>query len=69
MKNNYSELSHIDLVKEVLRRYELTQAKLAEMLFVHESAISRAINGVGGLRPAIRKRLIEMLAEKDDRQE
>ena len=66
MKSKYADYSNSEVVKAVLTRYDLTQAELARMVYISQSRISEALTGVGGLRPAVRQALIDMLETQDN---
>lgn len=62
---DYSGWSDANVTQDVIARYELSQIELAAMVCISHASISRAVTGKSGLRPAVRRKLIEMLEAKD----
>ena len=69
MNTTYENFSDKEVVENVLTRYGLTQTELADILLISQSRVSETANGKRTLRPKVRRKLEQMLAEKDDRQE
>lgn len=66
MNTTYENLNDNQIVENVLTRYALTQVELADMLLIGQPRISEVLSGRKFLRPKVRKKLVEMLVEKDN---
>ena len=65
MKPKYAEYTNSQVVQAMLERFGLTQTVLAKMFYVSQSRISEALTGKGGLRPAVRQAMIDLLDADD----
>ena len=65
MATKYDTYSDKDIVQAIKTRLQFSQREIARMFYISDGGISRVLSEKIGLRPAVRKAMIDLLEAND----